>query len=250
MDAETSLATAPFRDPRYAPRPLEIERRADGEIVLGNPTPYSTRFQTMTAALAHWAHAAPSRVWLAERSGEDWRTVAFAQPHHQVRASAGALRARGLPSARPLLILAHNGIEHALIAYAAMSQGMPVAPVSPQYGLKGANLERLARACAGLRPGGGENEDPGRFADGLDAAALVGLPVVASGAARPGDIAFAELLAGPAAEATATPEDHAKYLLTSGSTGHPKAVICSHANVSLNSAQIEACYDDPDPPVM
>ena len=75
---------------------------------------------------------------------------------------------------------------------------------------------------------------------------MVGLPVVASGAARPGDIAFAELLAGPAAEATATPEDHAKYLLTSGSTGHPKAVICSHANVSLNSAQIEACYDDLD----
>ena len=25
-------------------------------------------------------------------------------------------------------------------------------------------------------------------------------------------------------------------------TGHPKAVIGSHGNISLNSAQIEACY--------
>ena len=27
-------------------------------------------------------------------------------------------------------------------------------------------------------------------------------------------------------------------------------MICSHANVTLNSAQIAACYDDPDPPVV
>ncbi|MBS0334985.1 MAG: AMP-binding protein, partial [Proteobacteria bacterium] len=63
-------------------------------------------------------------------------------------------------------------------------------------------------------------------------------------------IAYAELLAGPSAAATATPDDHAKYLLTSGSTGHPKAVICTHRNVALNSAQIEACFVDPEPPVM
>ena len=48
MDAEITLATAPFRDPRYAPRRLEIERRAGGEMVLTNPTPYATRFQTIS----------------------------------------------------------------------------------------------------------------------------------------------------------------------------------------------------------
>jgi hypothetical protein len=46
------------------------------------------------------------------------------------------------------------------------------------------------------------------------------------------------------------PGDTAKLLLTSGSTGRPKAVICTHANIALNAAQIAACYEDPDPPVL
>ncbi len=250
MDAELHLATAPFRDPRYAPRRLEVERRAGGEMVLTNPTPYSTDFQTMTAGLTHWAQAAPDRLWLAERSGEGWRTMTFAEAHERVRAIAGGLRELGAVGSAPLLILAHNGIEHALIGYAAMSQGMPIAPVSPQYGLKNANPERLARACQVLKPAAVYTDDAALFAEGLAAPSLAGLPIIASRTARPGDVAFEALLAARPAAATAKPTDHAKYLLTSGSTGHPKAVICSHANVCLNSAQIAACYDDPDPLVM
>jgi feruloyl-CoA synthase len=250
MDAELHLATAPFRDPRYAPRRLEVERRAGGELVLTNPAPYSTRFQTMTAALAHWADAAADRVWLAERSGDGWRTVTFAEAHEQVRAIAGGLRALGVVGPAPLLILAHNGIEHALIAYAAMSQGMPIAPVSPQYGLRNANPERLARACNLLNPAAVYTDDAALFAEGLSTPSLAGLPVIASKGPRLGEIAFAALLRAAPVAAAALPADPAKYLLTSGSTGHPKAVICSHANVCLNSAQITACFDDPDPPVM
>jgi feruloyl-CoA synthase len=250
MDAELTLSTAPFRDPRYAPKRLEVERRAGGELVLTNPTPYATRFQTMTAALEHWALAAPDRIWLAERDGDGWRTVTYAQAAAQVRTLAGGLRALGILGPAPLLFLAHNGIDHALVAYAAMSQGMPVAPVSPQYGLKGARPERLARACEVLKPAAVFTDDAVLFAEGLAAPALAGLPVIAAKNARPGDITLDRLLASPPAEATATPDDHAKYLLTSGSTGHPKAVICTHRGVCLNSAQIEACYDDPDPPVM
>ena len=53
MDADPALLAAPFRDPRYASRRLEIEQRDGGEMVLTNPAPYATKFQTMTAALAH-----------------------------------------------------------------------------------------------------------------------------------------------------------------------------------------------------
>lgn len=250
MDAEIPPLTAPFRDPLYAPRRLEIERRPGGEMVLTNPTPYETRFQTMTAALEHWAEAAPQRVWLAERSGDGWRTLTFAEAREQVRAAAGGLRERGIVSPRPLLILAHNGIEHALIAYAAMSQGMPIAPVSPQYGLRGANPGRLARACDLLRPGAVYTDDAALFADGLSQPALAGLPVVASRHGGAGHVAFADLAKARGVEATAQPGDPAKYLLTSGSTGHPKAVTCTHRTISLNSAQITACFEDPEPPVM
>lgn len=250
MDADASLLTAPFRDARYAPRRLRVERRPGGEMVLTNETPVDARFQTMTEALAHWAAEAPDRVWLAERSGDGWRTLSFAEAWQRVQALAGGLREAGLVSERPLLILSGNAIDHALIKYAAMSQGMPAAPVSPQYGLKGANLARLTHACEVLKPAAVYTEDSALFAEGLSAEALAGLPVVAGRNPRAGHIPLSRLYEGPSAGPTARPTDHAKYLLTSGSTGLPKAVTCLHRNITTNAAQITACFEDPEPPVL
>uniref|UniRef100_UPI0026EE76A9 AMP-binding protein n=1 Tax=Phenylobacterium aquaticum TaxID=1763816 RepID=UPI0026EE76A9 len=250
MDAELRTATAPFRDARYAPRRLEVERRADGVMILTNPTPVVAPFATMTGPLGHWAALDPGRVWLAERSGEGWRELTYGAAHEQVLALAGGLRALGVVGPRPLLILARNGLDHALIKYAAMSQGMPAAPVSPQYGLPGANLARLAHAVEVLQPAAIFTEDAALFGEALAAPFLAGLPVVAAANARPGDVAFADLLRSAPVAASADPDDTAKYLLTSGSTGRPKAVICRHRNIATNAAQVAACFDDPDPPVI
>jgi feruloyl-CoA synthase len=250
MDAELRTDTAPFRDPLYAPRRLHVDLRAGGEAVLTNPTPFSERFVTTLQALDHWAAETPDRVWLAERSGDGWRALTFGEGRQRVAALAGGLRELGVVGERPLLILSGNAIDHALIKYAAMSQGMPAAPVSPQYGLKGANPARLAHAVEILKPAAVYTEDAALFADGLENPCLAGLPVIAGRNARPGDIPLERLYEAPAAAFTARPEQHAKYLLTSGSTGHPKAVICTHRAISLNAAQIEACFDDPEPPVM
>ena len=241
---------APFRDARYAPKRLEVEHRPDGSIILSNPTPYSDRFTATHEPLAWWAAAAPERVWLAERDGEGWRTVTYAQALAQVQALAGGLAGLGLKRGDVLLILARNGLDHALISYAAMSQGIAIAPVSPQYGLKGADLGRLAYACTLLKPAGVYTDDAGAFSDALAAPFLAGLPVVASRNARPGDAAFADLLNSAPLAPTARLEDIGKLLLTSGSTGKPKAVINGHRGIALNAAQIAACYDDPDPPVV
>lgn len=250
MDAKIQLSDAPFRDARYAPRRLEMEERPGGERVLTNPTPHSTAFTTVTQALDRWAGEAPTRTWLAERSGEGWRRISFAETQQAVRAIAGGLRELGVVSERPLLILARNGIDHALVKYAAMSQGMPVAPVSPQYGLPGANLSRLAHAVEVLKPAAIYTEDAILFREALEAPFLAGLPVMAGLNPRPGDVPLERLLRAAPAEATAKPDDHAKYLLTSGSTGLPKAVICLHRQMAMNSAQIAACFADDEPPVM
>jgi feruloyl-CoA synthase len=245
-----SQTPAPFRDARYAPRRLEVERRPDGAIVLTNPTPWSDRFLTTCAPLEHWAAEAPGRVWLAERDGDGWRTVTYAQALTAVSALAGALRNLGLGPGKPLLILARNGVDHALISYGAMAIGAPIAPVSPQYGLKGADLSRLDYACAVLQPAAIYTDDADAFGDALKADFLRRLPVIASLNGGPGHYAFPSMLAHEPAPFTATPDDTAKLLLTSGSTGRPKAVICLHRNVALNGAQIAACYNDPDPPVV
>ena len=110
MDARIRLIDAPFRDPRYAPRRLEVEDRGGGELVLTNPTPHATDFTTMTQALARWAREAPERAWIAERSGAGWREVSFSQAWDAVRALAGGLGELGVVGTRPLLILT-NGYD-------------------------------------------------------------------------------------------------------------------------------------------
>jgi len=250
MDAELPTRTAPFRDARFAPVRLEVEHRRDGAIILSNPTPFSGAFRTANAPLDHWAAAAPDRVWLAERSGNGWRTVTFAEGLARIAALAGGLRDQGVVGRGPMLILARNNIDHALITYAAMSQGVAAAPVSPQYGLAGANLARLAHACEAIRPGSVYVEDAALFAHGLSAPVLAGLPVIAGANPRPGDAPLERLYRANPAPPIAQPDDLAKLLLTSGSTGHPKAVMITHHRLAITAAQVTACFEDPEPPVM
>jgi feruloyl-CoA synthase len=101
-----------------------------------------------------------------------------------------------------------------------------------------------------LKPAAVYTEDAALFADGLGAPVLASLPVIAGRNPRADDIPLERLYAASAATPTAAPENHAKYLLTSGSTGLPKAVICLHRNIATNAAQITACFDDPEPPVL
>jgi len=245
----TAPNTAPFRDARYAPRALDVERHGE-TLILRNPMPYSDAVRTTTEPLTRWAAEAPDRIWLAERDGEGWRKVTYAEAKARIEALAGGLAKLGLSRGQPLLILARNGIDHALIAYAAMSLGAPAAPVSPQYGLKGADLTRLSHAVARLKPAAVYADDAEAFGDALAAPFLAGLPTIVSRHARPGHIVFETLLRSPPLAPIARPDDVAKLLLTSGSTGKPKAVVCTHANIALNAAQIEACYADPEPPVL
>jgi feruloyl-CoA synthase len=253
MDGSANSVPAPrpvsFRDPRYAARQLEVERRADGSILLFNPMPFDTSATTTLQPLARWSVEAPQRVWLAERSGDGWRTATYGEAAQQVAALAGGLAALGLGPDRPLLILSRNGIDHALVSYGAMSLGCPIAPIAPQYGLAGADLSRLAHACGVIQPGAVLVDDAVAFEGALASDILAGLPVIASRNGRAGDLSVEALLLSAPVATTARPDDVAKLLLTSGSTGLPKAVLMLHRNVAANSAQLEACYVDPDPPI-
>jgi feruloyl-CoA synthase len=250
MDGQVNLETAPFRDARYAPRQLVVERGADGAMVLSNPTPFRQDFLTMTEVLNHGAATHPDRLWLAERDGEGWTQHTYGQGAAAVKALAGGLAGLGLTRGTPLLILARNSIDQALVSYAAMSLGAPIAPVSPQYGLAGADLSRLGYAVDLIKPAAVYVDDAVAFAGALEAPFLAGLPVIVSRNGRAGDHSLADLLTADPMAPTAQPSDIAKLLLTSGSTGKPKAVVGLHRNICINAAQITACFDDPEPPVV
>ena len=250
MDGQVNIETAPFRDARYAPRQLVVERGADGAMVLSNPTPFRQDFLTMTEVLNHGAATHPDRLWLAERDGEGWAEHTYGQGAAAVKALAGGLAGLGLTRGTTLLILSRNSIDQALVSYAAMSLGAPIAPVSPQYGLAGADLSRLGYAVDLIKPAAVYVDDAAAFAGALDAPFLAGLPVIVSRNGRAGDHSLADLLTADPMAPTAQPGDIAKLLLTSGSTGKPKAVVGLHRNICINAAQITACFDDPEPPVV
>ena len=250
MGGLVDIGSAPFRDARYGPRQVVVERLADGGLVMTNTTPVVTKDLTMTAALERWASLDPDRLWLAQRAGEGWAHLSYGDGAAKVAAIAGGLAALGLERGQPLLILARNSIDQALISYAAMSLGAPIAPVSPQYGLAGADLSRLAYAVDLIKPAAVYVDDAMAFAGALDSPALAGLAVIASQNARPSDLRLADLAMSSPKPATAVTGDIAKLLLTSGSTGKPKAVIGLHSNICINAAQIAACYNDTDPPIV
>ena len=80
--------------------------------------------------LHNWAAAAPERVFLAERSGDGWREVGFAEALDRVRAIATALATRGLGAETPIAILSGNSVDHALLSFAAQYAGVPTVPLS------------------------------------------------------------------------------------------------------------------------
>ena len=244
---------APLRPVKLGPADVTVERRGDGAILLRSPHPLPPHPQKLTERLAHWAKAAPDRVFLAQRdapsaSGSGWRTLSFAQTLAAVRSIAAALLARDLSAERPVAILSGNDIEHALLALAAMHVGIPYAPISVPYSLLSQDFGKLAAIMGQLSPGLVFAANGKAFARAIAATVPAQAEIVI--AADPADdrpgTAFAVLAATPpttaveAAHAAVTPDTIAKFLFTSGSTGQPKGVINTQRMLCANQAMIAA----------
>jgi feruloyl-CoA synthase len=227
--------TPGFRDVGFRARTLEVERRADGTLILGSGDPLPALKGCTTDWLAHWAEVRPDSPMLVQRgAGGAWASRSCAGVWDAVQRIASALLAAGAGADRPLAILSENSAEQALLTWAALHAGVPVAPVSPAYSQLG-DYTRLRAALALVDPYLVFVQDGTRFAGAL---AALGLPpgrVVAVEHLADGQIAFADWLAHPVAPTLAAlhaallPGQAAKYMFTSGSTGVPKAVLQTRA---------------------
>ncbi|MCF8478176.1 MAG: feruloyl-CoA synthase, partial [Pseudolabrys sp.] len=205
----------------------------------------------LSEPLEHWAKAAPERVFLAQRDPQDqWRKLSYAQVLDRVKRIGAALLRRGLSAERPIVIISGNGIEHALLALAAMHVGIPYAPVSPAYSLMSSDFGKLRMIVDLLTPGMVFAADGGAFGKAIascvpDDAELV---VAQNPPADRKATLFADLIGGEdaatvaAAQANVTPDTIAKFLFTSGSTGTPKAVINTQRMLCSNQAMIAAGF--------
>src|ERR1041384_766052 len=120
---------------RFAPAQVDLEKRADGTLLLRSPQKLEPYSRCITEWLVQWSDQTPSRPFLAERRGEAWRTVSYREAYGAARRIGQALIERGLGAGKPVALLSDNSLHHALLALGAMHVGIPAAPVSPDYAL-------------------------------------------------------------------------------------------------------------------
>jgi feruloyl-CoA synthase len=246
----------PFREVPYLPQKLQIDRRPDGTILLSNGQPLKAYPPHMLAPLQHWAQHRPETIWLAQRDPVDpdrpgWQTLTYAEALPRVEALAQGFLDAGAGPDASVMILSRNAIDHALVMYAAMLAGSPVVPVTPAYALQSADFGRLNHIDQLIRPAILYVEDGAAYQRGLDGMQVGARLVLYSRHAPHGYTsqaldAFASPPGAAVADAYARLQGHgvSKYMLTSGSTGEPKAVINTHEMVAANARMIRSVWDE------
>jgi feruloyl-CoA synthase len=240
----------PLSSPALLPARVLTERRADGSLVLTSPHPLGEVPRTLVDLLRRWSSVTPERTFLADRltEGRAWRRVTYGEARRTVDRLAQGLLDRGLSPERPLLLLSENGVDHALLTLAAMTAGVPAAPVSAAYSLLSDDLAKVRSIAEILAPGLVWASDAARYGRALAALAGSGASCVVSRGAH-GDLlpldALLERDPGDELEARFAalgPETIAKVLFTSGSTGLPKGVINTQRMLCSNQAAIAAVW--------
>jgi feruloyl-CoA synthase len=253
--------SAPLRAISFGNPAVTVDRRDDGTIYLRPTIALGDYPPRITDRLHHWARAEPQRVFMAARDGgRGWRQITYAQLLETTRRIASALLARGLSAERPIVILSGNSIDHARLAFGALYAGIPFCPISPAYSLVSKDYGKLGFAMKLLTPGLVFVDDAGTFAAALRANVPDGIEIVAARGSLPGrDVTMLDdLLATPehpgldAAHEAIGPDTIAKFLLTSGSTGNPKAVINTQRMICANQVMMREtmAFLKDEPPVI
>ena len=244
---------APFKKTFFPSAAMRIERRPDGCILVTPELPLANYLSNLPKVLAQRAARHPEKTYLAERRGgknSSWTHASYDEINTRSQAFAAWLLARNIAKSRSVLILSGNSIAHAVIKYGSMAARIPACPVSVNYALMGGDYGRLKHVIQLVQPAVVFAEQTALYKKALenvdfgDAAIITDNPSdITQIVGRGGLFATADVLATAVTAAVAEsiesiePDEPTLYMLTSGSTSLPKAVIQTQRMLASNLAQ-------------
>ncbi|MCA9605242.1 MAG: AMP-binding protein, partial [Myxococcales bacterium] len=241
-----------------APPRVIVEERPDGTRLVRSPEPLGSHAGRITDWLARWAEDRPDTTFLAERSPDGVARVGYREAWLSVLCAASGLLDAGASAGRPVMFLAENSIDHALLALAAQHVGIPAVPISPAYSRMSTDHAKLRAIFDLVQPAVLLVDDPSAHAAALSKLDLDEVSVVLERGTHPGARPISSLYettiddAVDDANGDVGPDTVAKILFTSGSTGEPKGVLNTHGMLTANQQMISQCWPflEEIPPVL